>query len=66
MYWRQTPCMDLRELSLPGGFLLLLPSAASQLPGFIYLARYLDGDVTVCTPGMCMGSGAGTSSLIAS
>jgi hypothetical protein len=40
-------CMDLRELSLPGGFLLLLLSAASQLPGFISLGRYLDGDVTV-------------------
>eukprot|EP00775_Hariotina_reticulata_P003165 gene3165-3443_t len=40
-------CMDLRELSLPGGFLLLLLSAASQLPGFVYLSRYLDGDVTI-------------------
>lgn len=40
-------CMDLRELALPGGFLLLLLSAAAQLPFFIFLCNYLDGDVTV-------------------
>jgi hypothetical protein len=37
-------CMDLRELALPGGFLLLLLSAAAQLPFFIYLCGYLEGD----------------------
>lgn len=40
-------CMDLRELALPGGFLLLLLSAAAQLPFFIFLCNYLDGDTTV-------------------
>lgn len=40
-------CMDLRELALPGGFLLLLLSASAQLPFFIYLCNYLDGDVSV-------------------
>ena len=40
-------CMDLRELALPGGFLLLLLSAAAQLPFFIFLCNYLDGDTTI-------------------
>lgn len=40
-------CMDLRELALPGGFLMLLLSAAAQLPFFIFLCNYLDGDTTV-------------------
>jgi hypothetical protein len=39
--------MDLRELALPGGFLMLLLSAAAQLPFFIFLCNYLDGDTTV-------------------
>lgn len=47
-------CMDLRELALPGGFLLLLLSAAAQLPFFIFLCNYLDGDTSigmkVCVP----------------
>jgi hypothetical protein len=40
-------CMDLRELALPGGFLLLLLSAAAQLPFFIYLCDYLEGDSNI-------------------
>jgi hypothetical protein len=40
-------CMDLRELALPGGFLLLLLSAAAQLPFFTFLCNYLDGDTTI-------------------
>lgn len=40
-------CMDLRELALPGGFLLLLLSAAAQLPFFIFLCNYLDGDTSI-------------------
>jgi hypothetical protein len=39
--------MDLRELALPGGFLLLLLSAAAQLPFFIYLCDYLEGDSNI-------------------
>lgn len=39
-------CMDLRELALPGGFLLLLLSAASQLPFFVYLCNYLEDEDT--------------------
>lgn len=40
-------CMDMRELALPGGFLLLLLSAAAQLPFFIYLCSYLEGDTSI-------------------
>lgn len=39
--------MDLRELALPGGFLLLLVSAAAQLPFFVYLCSYLEGDSNI-------------------
>jgi hypothetical protein len=39
--------MDLRELALPGGFLLLLLSASAQLSFFIFLCNYLEGDATV-------------------
>lgn len=54
-WWLQTicvvlvayTCMDLRELALPGGFLLLLLSASTQLPFFIYLCNYLDGDTSI-------------------
>jgi len=50
-------CMDLRELALPGGFLLLLLSAAAQLPFFIFLCNYLDGDAAI---GMKVGCQAST------
>lgn len=48
--------MDLQELALPGGFTILLLSAASQLPFFIYLCSYLDGDqsVTIQVKSVCL------------
>lgn len=47
--------MDLRELALPGGFLMLLLSAAAQLPFFIFLCNYLDGDASVGMKVGCLG-----------
>jgi hypothetical protein len=45
--------MDMREMALPGGFLLLLLSAAAQLPFFVFLCFYLEGDASVTLQVRC-------------
>lgn len=43
-------CVRMRELAMPLGTLALLACAGGQLPGFVAMARLLDGDRGVTAP----------------
>jgi hypothetical protein len=52
-------CVRVRELAMPLGSLALLASAGAQLPGFILLARRLDGEGGVSLAAALMPMAAG-------